>query len=115
MATKIDSRQITYRVLLDQLATITPQELDNLLLSLNNQMKPLLRMKASSTPDLVVTVGGGDLTDSETNYRRAIPHVGTTYVQFTSGTVTFPATSGGNIVSSPGTNTVLTLSSGNLS
>ena len=111
-ANKIDSRQITYRGLLDQIATLNPQELDNLLLSLNNQTTPLLRMKAN-TASLVVNVGGGDLTDSETNFRKAIPHVGTAYIQFSSGTLTFPAASGGNIVASPGNNSVLTVASGN--
>lgn len=113
MANKLDLRQSIYRGALSQIALGNTPEGDNLLNAINNQLTPLLRMSASSTPDLVVTIGGGDLTDSETNRRRAIPHVGTAYVQFSSGTVTFPAASGGNIVSSPGTNTVLTVGVGN--
>lgn len=113
MSNKFDARQIIYRGTLNQIGNQTNPENDNLLNAINNQLTPLLRMSASSTPDLVVTIGGGDLTDSETNRRRAIPHIGTAYVQFSSGTVTFPAASGGNIVSSPGTNTVLTVGVGN--
>ena len=120
-----DARQVTIRSYLDQIALLSAysgtadskpanqSELDNLLASISSQLTPLLRMSAASTPSLVVSVGGGDITDSETNRRRAIPHVGTAYVQFSSGTITFPAASGGNIVSSPGTSTVLTCASGN--
>ena len=113
MANKFDLRQSIYRGTLDQIGNQTNPEGDNLLNAIDNQLTPLLRMSANSPTSLVVNVGGGDLTDSETNRRRAIPHVGTAYVQFTSGTITFPATSGGNIVCSPGNTTTLTIASGN--
>lgn len=113
MANKFDLRQTEYRGTLDQIGNQVTPEGDNLLKAINAQLTPLLRMSAAASPSLVVSVGGGDLTDAETNRRRAIPHVGTAYVQFTSGTVTFPAASGGNIVCSPGVNTVLTIASGN--
>ncbi len=120
-----DARQVTLRAFLQQIANAASyagtadskpanqSELDNLLSSLNAEVTPLLRMSASSTPDLVVTVGAGKLTNSESSYTRAIPHVGTAYVQFASGTLTFPASSGGNIVASPGNPSVLTLGVGN--
>lgn len=120
-----DARQVTLRQYLDQIALLSvytgtadakpanQSELDNLLASISSQLTPLLRMNASAVPDLVVSVGSGDITDAETNRRRAIPHVGASYVQFTSGTITFPASSGGNIVCSPGNSTVLTCGSGN--
>jgi hypothetical protein len=110
---KIDSRQITYRGVIDQLSNSNPSELDNLLRALGNQIVPLLRMSAQTTPSLVVSVGGSDLTDSESNRRRAIPHIGAAYVQFSSGTITFPAVSGGNITTSTGGSSLLTIASGN--
>jgi hypothetical protein len=110
---KLDLRQSVYRGTLSQIGNQANPEGDNLLSAINNQITPLLRLSASLTPNLVVAVGASDITDSETNRRRAIPHVGSAYVQFTSGTVTFPAASGGNIVCSPGSSTVLTISSGN--
>lgn len=113
MSNKFDLRQSIYRGTLNQIGNQTNPEGDNLLNAINNQLTPLLRMSANSPASLVVNVGGGDLTDSETNRRRAIPHVGTAYVQFTSGTVTFPATSGGNITCSPGTVTPITVGVGN--
>lgn len=116
MANKFDLRQSEYRGTLDQIGNPTQApryEGDNLLNALNNQLTPLLRMSAASVASLVVSVGGGDLTDAETSRRRAIPHVGTAYIQFTSGTITFPASSGGNITCSPGTTLALTVASGN--
>lgn len=113
MSNRFDFRQSIYRGTLNQIGNQTNPEGDNLLNAINNQLTPLLRMSANSPASLVVNVGGGDLTDSETNRRRAIPHVGTAYVQFTSGTVTFPATSGGNITCSPGTVTPITVGVGN--
>lgn len=113
MSNKFDLRQSIYRGTLNQIGNQTNPEGDNLLNAINNQLTPLLRMSANSPASLVVNVGGGDLTDSETNRRRAIPHVGTAYVQFSSGTITFPSMSGGNITCSPGSSTVLTVASGN--
>ena len=113
MSTKLDLRQSIYRGTLNQIGNQTNPEGDNLLNSVNNQLTPLLRMNANSPASLVVNVGAGDLTDTETNRRRAIPHIGTAYVNFTSGTITLPATSGGNITCSPGGTTTLTVASGN--
>lgn len=114
MSTKQDLRQSLYRGLLGQIATVSNQTADHLIAAVNNQLIPLLRMDAN-TASRVINIGSGDLTDAETNRRRAIPHVGATYIQFTSGTVTFPASSGGNIVCSPGNNSILTLGVGQFS
>ena len=113
MSQKFDARQSIYRGTLDQLSTSANPELDNLLSSVNTDLTALLRLSASDPASLVVNVGGGDLLNAESNRRRAIPHIGTAYVQFTSGTVTLPATSGGNITCSPGGTTTLTVASGN--
>jgi len=113
MSQKFDARQSIYRGTLNQLSTSTNPELDNLLSSVNADLTALLRISANSPADLVVNVGGGDLLNAESNRRRAIPHIGAAYVQFTSGTVTFPAASGGNIVCAPGGSSVLNVASGN--
>jgi hypothetical protein len=113
MSTKTDLRQTKYVGGIDQLATTQTTEGDNIVQSINSELTPLLRLSASSPVSLVVNVGGGDLLNAESNRRRAIPHIGTAYVQFTSGTVTFPASSGGNITCSPGGTTVLNVASGN--
>ena len=113
MAQKIDLRQTKYVGTVDQVSSTASPEGDNIVSSVNSELTPLLRLSAQSTPSLVVSVGAGEISNAETNRRRAIPHVGAAYVQFTSGTITFPAASGGNIVSSPGGSTVLTVSSGN--
>jgi hypothetical protein len=113
MAQKFDARQSIYRGTLNQLSTSTNPQLDNLLSSANADLTALLRISANAPANLVVNIGGSDLLNAQSNRRRAIPHIGTAYVQFSSGTVTFPAASGGNIVCSPGGSTVLTVASGN--
>jgi hypothetical protein len=113
MSQKFDARQSIYRGTLNQLSTSTNPELDNLLSSVNADLTALLRISANTPANLVVNVGGSDLLNAESNRRRAIPHIGTAYVQFASGTVTFPAASGGNIVCAPGSSSVLNVASGN--
>lgn len=114
MSTKTDLRQTKYVGSIDQLTTTQTTEGDNIVKSVNDDLTALLRLSANNPASLIVNIGAGELLNAESNRRRAIPHVGSAYVQFASGTVTFPASSGGNIVSSPGGGTtVLTVSSGN--
>jgi hypothetical protein len=110
---KFDARQSIYRGTLDQLSTANNPELDNLLLSADSDLTPLLRLSANTPNSLIINVGASDLLNSESSRRRAIPHIGTAYVQFSSGTVTFPAASGGNITTSTGGSSLLTIASGN--
>jgi hypothetical protein len=112
MSTKTDLRQTKFVGPISQLSTTQVTEGDNIVQSINDELTPLLRLSASTPPSLVLNVGGSDLLNAESNRRRAISHIGKTYVTFTSGTITFPAASGGNIVCSPGTSTVLTCPSG---
>jgi len=113
MSQKFDARQSIYRGTLNQLSTSTNPELSKLLSSINTDLTALLRISANNPANLIVNVSGSDLTNTESNRRRAIPHVGSSYIQFSSGTITFPAASGGNITCSPGGTTVLTVASGN--
>jgi hypothetical protein len=113
MSTKTDLRQTKFVGPISQLSTTQVTEGDNIVQSINDELTPLLRLSATTPTSLVVNVGGGDLLNAESNRRRAIPHIGTAYIQFTSGTVTFPASSGGNITCSPGGTTVLNVASGN--
>ena len=113
MANKLDLRQSVFRGTLSQIGNQPNPEGDNIVNSINNQLTPLLKMSATATPSLTVNIGAGDLTDSETGHRRAIPHVGAAYVNFTSGTVVLPNVSGGNITCTPGGTTVLNVAAGN--
>jgi hypothetical protein len=113
MSQKFDARQTIYRGTLGQLSPTLNPELDNLLLSADSDLTPLLRLSANTPNSLIINVGASDLLNSESNRRRAIPHIGTAYVQFSSGTVTFPAASGGNITTSTGGSSLLTIASGN--
>lgn len=121
-----DARQVTLRQFLSQIANATTYagtadskpanqaELDNLLAAINDELTPLLRLSASSTPNLIVSVGSATSTNSESSYQRSIPHINALLPNtFTSGTVTFPSASGGTITVSPGINGVLTVASGN--
>lgn len=116
MSTKFDTRQSKQRGLLDQIAD--PAEfisndgnnLDGLMESVNSELTPLVRLVSNDS--LVVDVEASDIENPKSNFRRALPPVNGTQITFSSGTLTFPATSGGNIVASPGGNTVLTCPSG---
>ncbi len=113
--TKTDLRQTKYVGSIDQLSTTQVTEGDNIVKSINDDLTSLLRLSANTPASLVVNVGGSDLLNSESGRRRAISHIGKTYISFSSGTVTFPASSGGNIVCSPGSSTVLNCPSGQFS
>lgn len=86
-------------------------ELDNMLDSVNAETTPPLRLDASDTPDLTVSIGAATVSNPETGRQKSIPHVGGVIPAFTSGTVVFPASSGGNMVVTPGTNIPLTVAS----
>lgn len=119
-----DSRQVTLREFLEQIASAShyagttdakpanQTELDNLLRAIDDELTPPLRLDASSPNDLVVSVGAAVITNSESARSRSIPHIGALLPNsFSSGTVTFPATSGGTITVSPGNNGTLTVPS----
>ena len=124
--TIIDSRQITLRQFLQQIANSSTYagvadakpanqtELDNLLVAINDELTPLLSLSSDSPASLVLNVGAAVLTNSESSRNRSIPHIGALLPNtFSSGTITFPASSGGTITVSPGNNAILTVASGN--
>lgn len=124
--TVTDSRQITIREFLEQIASkshfdgtsdakpASQTELDNILRAIDDELTPPLRLDASVTPDLVVSIGPAVIVNSENSRTRSIPHVGALLPNnFSSGTITFPASSGGTITVSPGNNGTLTVASGN--
>ena len=121
-----DARQVTLRSFLQQIANATSyagttdakpanqSEVDNLLAAINDELTPLLRLSANSPNSLIVNVGAATIVNSESSYTRSIPHIGALLPNtFASGTITFPSASGGNITTSTGSSTLLTVASGN--
>lgn len=90
-----------------------PVELDNVLNALNSEVTPLLELKPSATPNLVVSVGALSATNPETGAKRVIPPISNLLPVFTGGTITFPSASGGSATPSAGTAIVITISVGN--
>ena len=124
--TLTDARQIALRRFLEQIGNRThhdgtadakpagQSELDNLLDSLDLELTPPLRMDASSPADLTLSIGPAIVTNTENDRNRSIPHVGNLLPNdFTAGTITLPASSGGNIVITPGNDTILTVTANN--
>lgn len=112
MSSKTDTRQLRQRSLVDQLANAVDTELDNLIDSINKELTAPLRLMPSSPADRVVTVESISVTNSETGRRHSTPPISNLLPAFTSGTVTFPSTSGGTVTVTPGDDVVLTLASG---
>lgn len=108
MASKFDSRQTEYRGILQQLFPfLSNPQLDALLRSIDADINPPMRVDASSTPDLTVTIGPSIVSNSESGRKKSIPHIQNSIPNFTSGTVVFPAADGGTIAVSPGSDLVL--------
>ena len=116
--TKPDSRNVVQKVPLSRLAPAAGPdtarvELDNILSSINAGLTPPLEMLESSTPDLVLNIGGIFVQDPENLFYTTIPPLNGLIPNVTSETVTFPASSGGNATPSSGSAIVITVSSGN--
>lgn len=106
--TKPSAKQIESRDLLSTLAPyIAKPLLDALLRSINAEVQAPCRLDASSTPNLVVAVQSSQVSNPTSNRQHSIGHVGNSVPVFTSGTITFPASNGGNIVPSVGSSIVL--------
>lgn len=107
------ARQTVSRDTLDQIFPNVPgQLLDLLLRSINIDLKSPLRVDASATPDLTVTVGPGVVNNTISGRQQSIPFINSLIPSFTSGSVVFPSTDGGNIVVSPGSDVALDCPSG---
>jgi hypothetical protein len=112
MSIELDARQIEYRGILQQLFPyVAGETLDILLASINADLTVPLRVDATSTPSLVVDIGPAIVSNPESNRNRSISFINNVIPAFASGTVTFPSASGGNITTSTGGSTLLTLPS----
>ena len=108
--TTSDDRQWLHRNSLSRLSGAPSVEGDDIIESINEEMTPPLDMLASATPDLVLNVGSIEKANTLTGLNRSIPPINDIIPSFSSGTITLPATSGGNIVTSVGADPVLTIS-----
>jgi hypothetical protein len=113
MARPFDIRQSIYRYALNQLVPSVNSSADKILESINSDLSPHFRIMANGT--LTVAIESAKLQNPQTTVNRSFAPVGG-YIEpsFTSGTVTLPASSGGNIVVTPGSNVPLTLTDGYL-
>jgi len=109
----IDSRQSEYRGILQELFPwVSGNTLDVLLSSIDQDLTPPFKIDATSSPSLVVNIGPSLVANSVSGRNKSASFLGTVVPVFTGGTVTFPASSGGNIVTSTGGSIPLTLPSG---
>jgi hypothetical protein len=103
--TFLDIRQSDTRVLQDQLNSAATTPMDSTLASVNNELTFPGRLIAQATPSLVITVGSGTVVNPNTEKNRTLPPVNGVPVNFLGGTVTFPSTGGGGVITvSPGIN-----------
>jgi hypothetical protein len=110
--TRFNSRQTTHRALLKALYPQLPadgKELDDILESIDDELTMPLRMLQNFPADRILNIENIIVENSETGRKRTIPPIANLLPAFTSGTVEFPATSGGTIVVTPGTDATLTL------
>lgn len=110
MGIELDVRQAEYRGILQQLFPyVAGKTLDILLASINADLTVPLRVDATSSPSLVVNVGPAIVANPESNRNKSISFINNIVPSFASGTVTFPSASGGNITTSTGGSSLLTL------
>ena len=109
-----DNRQVVNRSILQQLFPwVGSQTLDVLMASVNSELTYPFGVDATSTPSLTVNIGPSLISNSESNRKHSAQFIGGTLPSFSGGTVVFPSASGGNITTSTGGITPLTLSPGN--
>lgn len=119
MVTRIDARQSRQRALLDQLSLNTDVKLDTLLNLINDELQPLLRLRQANPSSLVLNVDAISVITSDSSEghgrTRTIQPINGVLPSFTSGSITFPGTSGGSISASGltlATSYTLTVASG---
>jgi len=106
--TLTSARQIVDRDTLQQVFPNVPgQLLDLLLRSIDKDLTVPLRVDASSTPNLVVTIGPSVVNNTISGRQKSINAINSAIPAFTSGTITFPSANSGTIVVSPGSNITL--------
>lgn len=103
-----DARQIVSRDLLQQVfPNLSGRQLDELLRSIDKDLQVPMRMDASASPDLTVTIGPAIVNNTVSGRQKSIPHVNNAMPAFASGTITFPSADGGTITVSPGSSLTL--------
>lgn len=113
MFPSIDTRQLVNRAILQELFPWAGSKtLDVLLSSISQDLTPPFKIDANSPASLVVNIGPSSVLNSISGRNKSASFLGSAIPIFSSGTVTFPSSSGGNIVASPGGSTPLTLPSG---
>lgn len=109
----LDDRQSLNRSILQQLFPwVGSQTLDILMGSIDSEITPPLTVTATASPSLTIDIGPAIVSNSESNRNHSMFFINNLLPAFTSGTVTFPSTSGGNITTSTGGSVILTLPSG---
>lgn len=120
--TDLSSLQVIERSLLEVIASesaysgtaenkqANSSTLKSLLSAINAELKPAYWMSQSTTPDLTVSIASDTIQNPENLKQNQHSQ---TAGSFSSGTIVFPAADAGNIVVTPGTNAVLSLTPGN--
>lgn len=104
----LDDRQIVNRSALQELMPWLPnQGLDVLMTSVDFDLTPPLKVDATSVPSLVINVGPSIVANTASNRNKSISFIDNLIPNSPPGTVTFPSSSGGNIVASTGGTTPL--------
>lgn len=98
MSTKLDSRQVESRDILDQVTNGTqPTEVDNLLRSMNSELTPPLRMRQNTGSDRDLKIDSYVVTNPESGKNRSIQPINGLLPTLTWPiTITAPASSGGS-------------------
>lgn len=111
--TLTSARQIVSRDILQEIFPYVPgQLLDELLRSIDRDLTVPLRADASSSPNLVITIGPAIVNNTVSGRQKSIPHVNNIIPTFTSGTITLPSSDTGTITVSPGASPTLNCPSG---
>lgn len=113
MSQKFDARQIISRDVLNRIALATNTELDDLIRSLNAEVTPPFHLFPDDPASLTLNVGSSRVQNPITSRTRTVAALGADTPDVTSGTIVFPATTGGTVTITPGNNTTLNIASGN--
>lgn len=122
---KTDARQLVHRDLLDQLTTASAHaasvlggkradstQLDDLLTAVNSDLTVPARITASDPANLVLTLDSSVISNTGTSRNRSLYPIDGSVPDFAGSTITFPATSAGNITPSIGSAIPVTTSNG---
>jgi hypothetical protein len=111
--TKTDVRQLVDRNTLTTTTGVAGSQLDTILTAIDSEITLPFAMTVDGVNLLKVDIAAEVVTNPSTSINRQIGPIAATDVSFSSGSVTFPSTSGGNAVPSSGSSVAITVSSGN--